>query len=152
MTQTLNNSLLRVQTRPFFNTCQWPLTAVAVAKTQQRRTYMTNTGYKFEISSARHAHWTQATYIPSTNTSTSWAHLLHHPDLTPSEIRSRLLKPRHTTNIPPQFVDSMYRTQMDDGCPPNRGAVPQENKQRPMRPVLVSERQTPAGVNPTHPF
>ena len=33
MTQTLNNSLLRVQTRPFFNTCQWPLTAAAVAKT-----------------------------------------------------------------------------------------------------------------------
>ena len=25
-------------------------------------TYMTNTGYKFETSSARHAHWTQATY------------------------------------------------------------------------------------------
>jgi len=50
----------------------------------------------------------------------SLAHLLHHPDLTPSEIRSRLLKPRHTTytnipsyHIPPQFVDSMYRTQMD---------------------------------------
>jgi hypothetical protein len=52
-------------------------------------------------------------HTASTKTSTSWVRLLNHPDVTPSELRSHLLKPRFSTGIPPQFRDFMYRVQMD---------------------------------------